>query len=127
MSGSIGRGIFKGAAVVSLFLMLGKVMGFVQKVVIAKEFGTGSDADAFAYAYGSIVFTLLILPHKLLAPFLSLFVQRKEEQGERAAWQSSSPWGLLPLVLPGVPPLLRRVPLSASSKRRSPGGGPVFP
>jgi len=76
-----------GALVISAFSLLGRFSGLLQKLVIAHQFGTGIAADAYTFAFSSIVFTFLIVPHKLLAPFLPLFAERKETQGEPAAWR----------------------------------------
>ncbi len=76
-----------GALVISAFSLLGRFSGFLQKLVVAHQFGTGVSADAYTFAFSSIVFTFMIVPHKLLAPFLPLFVERKETQGEPAAWR----------------------------------------
>lgn len=90
MKDSIGTKVLKGAGIVSLFTLLGKVMVFVQKLVIAHQFGTGIEADAFTLAFNSIIFAFCIIPLKLLAPFLPLFVERKEKQGEQKAWEFTS-------------------------------------
>jgi putative peptidoglycan lipid II flippase len=87
MSSSFGKNILKGALIISAFTLLARMSGFIQKLVIAHQFGTGTAADAYTFAFSSIVFTFMIVPHKLLAPFLPLFTERKESQGEPAAWR----------------------------------------
>ena len=87
MTTSFGKKVLTGALIISAFTMLGRFSGLIQKLVIAHQFGTGVAADAYTFAFSSIVFTFLIIPHKLLAPFLPLFAERKESQGEPAAWR----------------------------------------
>jgi putative peptidoglycan lipid II flippase len=84
---SFGRKVFLGAVVISAFTLLSRLSGFIQKLVIAHQFGTGFDADAYTFAFSSVVFTFMIVPHKLLAPFLPLFAERREKEGEPAAWR----------------------------------------
>lgn len=84
---SFARKILTGAGIISLFAVTGKFLGFAQKLVIAERFGTGFEADAFTFAFGSIVFTAYIIPYKVLAPFLPLFAERRERAGEAAAWR----------------------------------------
>ncbi len=87
MTNSFGKKVFLGAMIISAFTLLSRVSGFIQKLVIAHQFGTGIDADAYTFAFSSIVFTFMIIPHKLLAPFLPLFAERREKEGEPAAWR----------------------------------------
>jgi putative peptidoglycan lipid II flippase len=87
MTASLGSKVLRGTLIISAFTLLAKLSGFIQKVVIAHQFGTGTAADAYTFAFSSIVFTFMIIPHKLLAPFLPLFTERKESEGEPAAWR----------------------------------------
>lgn len=87
MTASFGRKILKGALIISAFTLLARMSGFIQKLAVAHEFGTGTAADAYTFAFSSIVYTFMIVPHKLLAPFLPLFAERKETEGEPAAWR----------------------------------------
>jgi putative peptidoglycan lipid II flippase len=87
MTPSFGTKILKGALIISAFTLLARLSGFIQKLAIAHQFGTGTAADAYTFAFSSIVFTFMIVPHKLLAPFLPLFTERKEAEGEPAAWR----------------------------------------
>lgn len=87
MTASFGRKVLRGALIISAFTLLARMSGFIQKLAIAHQFGTGSAADAYTFAFSSIVYTFMIVPHKLLAPFLPLFTERKETEGEPAAWR----------------------------------------
>lgn len=96
---SVGKKILAGAGIVSFFMLLGKGMGFIQKLVIAHEFGTGMEADAFTLAYSSVIFAFCILPIKILAPFLPVFSQRREKEGDAAAWRFASSIGTLTVLI----------------------------
>lgn len=102
MSSSIGKKILAGAGIISLFSLLGKVMGFVQKLVVANAFGTGMQADAYTFAYNSIIFAFCILPIKILAPVLPLFVERREKEGEEGAWRFVGSIGTLTIIVMGI-------------------------
>jgi len=90
MSGNMLQRIVRGTAVISLFTLAGKALGFFQKLVMARLFGTGMEADAYTVAFSSIVFTFCIIPHKLMAPFLPLFSERRNREGEIGAWAFAS-------------------------------------
>ena len=96
---SFGRKVFHGTLIISAFMLLGRVSGFIQKLVVAYQFGIGIEADAYTFAFSSIVFTFMIVPHKLLAPFLPLFAERKETQGEPAAWRFTGTVATITLVV----------------------------
>lgn len=99
---SIGGRIVRGAAIVSAFTLLGKVLGFVQKQIMAYCFGTGTDADAYVLAFQSIGFAFSIIPQKSVAPFLPLFMEKLEKHGEAAAWRLARTVGLILAVLLGA-------------------------
>lgn len=82
-----GGKIIRGAAVVSACKLLGKVFGFGQNLVFASCFGTGGEADAFFLAFKGIISGLINIPQQILQPFLPLFVDKKEREGEPAAWR----------------------------------------
>lgn len=98
MAGSVGKGVLKGAAIISAFALVGKLFGFVQKQVMAHYFGTGAEADAFTFAFGSIVFYICLFPQQLLSPFMPLFVEKREKEGEAAAWRLAGSVGTLLVV-----------------------------
>jgi putative peptidoglycan lipid II flippase len=87
MAGSVGKGILRGAAIISAFALLGKVLGFGQKLVISPRFGTGLELDAYTLAFSSVVFIIGMFPQQLLQPLLPLFMEKREKEGEAAAWR----------------------------------------
>ncbi len=90
-----GKDILKGAAIISAFVLVGKAMGFVQKLVMAHYFGTGVEADAYTLAFSSIVFAIGLFPQQLLSPFLPLFAEKRKKEGEAAAWRLAGSVGSL--------------------------------
>ena len=102
MPKSLGKNVLKGAGIVSFFLLLGKAMVFVQKLVIADRFGTGMEADAFTLAFSSIIFAFSIIPLKVLAPVLPLFAERREKTGAKDAWRFASTVGSLTVIILAV-------------------------
>ena len=92
---SVGSRIFRGAAIVSAFTLSGKLLGFVQKQILAYCFGTGIDADAYVLALQSIGLAFAAIPQKAIAPFLPLFVEKLERNGESAAWTFARSVGIL--------------------------------
>jgi murein biosynthesis integral membrane protein MurJ len=98
MAVSVGKGILKGAAIISAFTVVGRLMGFVQKLVMAHFFGTGHSADAFTLAFSSVVFTAGLFPQQLVNPFLPLFAEKREKEGPAAAWRSACSVGTILLV-----------------------------
>jgi putative peptidoglycan lipid II flippase len=93
-----GKVVLKGAAIISAFVLVGKVMGFFQKQVVAHYFGTGMQADAFTLAFSSIVFAIGLFPQQLLSPFLPIFAEKREKEGEAAAWRLAGSVGSLVLL-----------------------------
>lgn len=113
---TFGRKVLKGAAIVGFFTLIGKAMGLVQKQFIAHYFGTGQEADAFIFAFGGFLYLFLTVPQNLLSPMLPLFMERREKEGEEAAWKFAGTIGRLLLILTSIavalgvlfaPPLLR--------------------
>ena len=95
MESTTGKRIVKGALIISLFTLIGRSMGVVQRLVMARYFGTDMEADAYTLAFGSIVFTIALFPQQLLAPFLPLFAERREKEGDAAAWRLAGSVGTL--------------------------------
>lgn len=97
----IGEKILRGTATVALLMGLVKAVGFFEKVVIADLFGTQFEADAYTVAFKSVLFTLFIIPQKLLAPFLPIFAEVRENDGETDAWRFASSVGTVIVLVMG--------------------------
>lgn len=95
MAASVGKGILKGAAIVSAFAVVGKAMGFIQKPVMAHFFGLGWEADVYTLCFSSVIFTIGLIPQQLLAPFLPLFAEKRKKEGDDAAWRLAGSVGTL--------------------------------
>lgn len=83
---SLSTRIIRGAAIVSLFTLAGKAAACFLRPIMAYCFGTGLEADAYVLAFQSIGFAFTVVPQKTLAPFLPLFVEKREREGEQKAW-----------------------------------------
>lgn len=94
--------VLKGAAIISFFTLICKAMGFVQKMILARLFGTSFETDAFVLAFSSIVFVFFAVPQQILSPFLPLFAERKEKAGEPDAWRFAGTVGFLTAVVMGL-------------------------
>ena len=98
----MGKKVFQGVAIIGLVAILAKALSFIQKQVIASRFGTGPEADAYTVAFNSIVYTLSIIPLKILAPVLPLFTERREKCGDQEAWRFASTVTLLLTIVMGL-------------------------
>ena len=87
------------AVVISVFLTVGKVVGYVKDMVIAYFFGAGRSTDAFYSLYNAVIFNLYTKIEKLMRPtYLPEFVKRREQEGEEAAWRLASGAALMQLA-----------------------------
>ena len=64
---SAGRRMSIAAVVITAFLMLGKLMGYVKEMLIA-SLGASRSTDAFKVAYNSVIFTIYTKVEKTLRP-----------------------------------------------------------
>ena len=88
------------AIVISVFLGLGKIMGYVKEILLAKYFGVSGVTDAFKIPYNVIVFGLYTKIEKLLRPtYLPEFVRMKQEDGDEQAWRITSVLSSLQLLV----------------------------
>ncbi len=102
MKQNLGLRILSGSAIIGGFTLLAKLLGFVQRLVLANRFGAGAEVDAYTVAFASVVFTLIVIPRDLLAPFLPIFVEQKEKDGEAAAWSFAGIVGSWLAILTGA-------------------------
>lgn len=94
-----GGKIIAGAAIVSVCTFLARIMAFIQKLIMAPYFGTDREADAFFLAFNSIVNAFYNVTKTSLAPFLPLFAEKRNIQGEAEAWKFTGTVGTLLVVL----------------------------
>ena len=94
-SGRIGRAVLAIAAIT----VLSKVLGFVEKQVLAYYFGADLRVDAFIVAH-SVPFLFFLLVRELIEPaFLPLFVQNLRAGKEKRGWRLFTLVALVILVV----------------------------
>jgi len=86
-----GRQMTVAAIIITAFLMIGKLMGYIKEMLLAGYFGKSGATDAYKVVYNSVIFTIYTKIEKLLRPtYLPQFVRSREEEGEEAAWRVGS-------------------------------------
>ncbi|MFO7948000.1 MAG: lipid II flippase MurJ [Armatimonadota bacterium] len=76
--------------IISAFLFVGKIAGYVKDMVLSGYFGSSASTDAFYFIYNNIVFMLYAKIEKLLRPtYLPQFV-KKLKSSEAEAWRITS-------------------------------------
>ncbi len=74
--------------VVSIFLFLGKVAGYVKEAIMADYWGLSGGLDAFKVVYNSVIILVYTKAEKLLRPtYLPIFVQHRDHDREDEAWR----------------------------------------
>jgi len=99
MSTIKARDILQATTIVTGITLVVKVLGFVEKLVLAYAFGTGIEVDAYLVAY-SIPFSAFIVLREVIEPaFLPTFL-RTQRLSARDGWRLFSIVGAwLPLLL----------------------------
>lgn len=73
--------------IVSAFLFLGKIAGYVKEGMLSDYWGLSGGLDAFKVVYNSIVFLIYTKIEKLLRPtYLPIFVEHRDAEREQRAW-----------------------------------------
>jgi putative peptidoglycan lipid II flippase len=87
---SSAQKILKSAALVAGLALLSKITGLVLDIIVAAQFGTSPEMDAFLVAatIASLLFVWLNNPIRVV--FVPFFSQNLATQGERVAWQNAS-------------------------------------
>lgn len=87
-SDGAGAQMTLAAIIISIFGMMGKILGYGREILIAKWWGRGGAVDAFVVVYKFIVFQLYTKIEKLLRPtYLPIFVAHRSEGDEERAWR----------------------------------------
>lgn len=113
------RRVARAAVVVMAFFVLSRALGFLREVVIARQFGTSAELDAYlaAFRIPDLLFALMAggALGSALIPVLADYLVRDDE---RAAWKLASAvlnWvvlvmgGIAALVALGAPLLVRTI------------------
>lgn len=79
-------GIIKGAGAVSAVVLVCKLLGFVEKLVVGKYYQTSYEADVYL---GAFVFLIVFqeFARGIAQPFLPVMSELKEKVGEAEAWK----------------------------------------
>lgn len=101
--------IARAAAVVALFGVLSRVLGFVREAVLSRAFGTsgagGGQADAFVNSLFIVNTVAALLLYALVTIVIPGFEQERRAHGEDSAWRlmwSIGAWVTLGLILLGA-------------------------
>ena len=84
----VGARMTGAVIVVSIFLFLGKVAGYVKEAIMADYWGLSGGLDAFKVVYNSVIILVYTKAEKLLRPtYLPIFVQHRDHDREDEAWR----------------------------------------
>jgi len=84
---SAGAKMTISVVIVSAFLFLGKIAGYIKEGMLSDYWGLSGGLDAFKVVYNSIVFLIYTKVEKLLRPtFLPIFVEHRDAGDEERAW-----------------------------------------
>ena len=96
---SVHRRVFSAAAVVAVFTFASKVAGAAREVVVAHQFGTSSDVDAFLLAFLMPGLAITVLGATLNSALIPTYVEVREREGHEAAQELLSTTLVVSLVL----------------------------
>lgn len=86
-----GRRMAFGALIISFFLFLGKISGYVRSMLMSGWFGGDERTDAFYKIYDVLIYGTYTNFEKILRPaYLPQFVRERKEKGDAHAWQLTS-------------------------------------
>lgn len=86
-SAPVGWRVAKATGVIMVFHVLRFALGFLEKPLLAKYFGTTWTADAYTVAYDIVVRVWLIFEKVINPSFLPVFIKSLREGGEERAWR----------------------------------------
>ncbi len=85
--GSVNRQIFGSAIIVAAGTTFVKAVAVIKELVVAWQFGTGADLDAFLIALIVPSFIINVISGALAAAFIPTYIKVREKQGAAAAQQ----------------------------------------
>jgi putative peptidoglycan lipid II flippase len=80
--GSVNREILGAAAIVAAGTVFVKAIAVIKELVVAWQFGTGDDLDAFLVAYIVPSFIINVISGALAAAFIPTYIKVREQQGK---------------------------------------------
>jgi murein biosynthesis integral membrane protein MurJ len=93
--------IIKASLLLSVITCLIKLAGYIEKVLLAYYWGTGSEADSYNAIFTFII-SILVFFREIIEPgFLNVFLKTKQESGEKEAWKVffSIFWCIFPVAV----------------------------
>ena len=86
-----GRRMALGAIIISVFLFMGKMSGYVRSMLMSGWYGGDVRTDAFYKIYDVLIYGTYTNFEKVLRPaYLPQFVRERAANGDRQAWQLTS-------------------------------------
>jgi murein biosynthesis integral membrane protein MurJ len=78
--------IIRASLLLSAITILVKVAGYVEKILLARYWGTSYEADAYNAVF-AFIFSLFVFFREIIEPgFLNTFLKARHEYGEKNAW-----------------------------------------
>lgn len=89
-SGTVGKRVAKATGAIVFGQMAAKILGAVEKPLMALRFGTGAGADAFGAAVGLVLSLTMFVEQLLQHSFMPTFIQVRTRSGEKESWKLAS-------------------------------------
>ena len=86
----VGKKVAKATGLILFGQMATKVLGLVEKPLMAARFGTGAAADAYGAAVGLVLNICFVVEQLLQHSFMPTFIQTRANQGEKQGWRLAS-------------------------------------
>lgn len=96
---SVHRRVFSAAAVVAVFVFASKLASAAREVVIAHQFGTSQDVDAFLLAFLMPGLAITVLGATLNSALIPTYIEVREREGPEAAQELLSSTLVVSIVL----------------------------
>lgn len=88
--GSSGRRILRSTALVMGLTLASKATGLVREIIVAAQFGTSEQMDAFLVATTIAGLMFVWFRSPITVVFIPLFTEQLAKRGERFAWENAS-------------------------------------
>jgi putative peptidoglycan lipid II flippase len=82
---SVNRQIFSAAIVVALGTTFVKLLAFIKELVVARNFGTGDDLEAFLIALVIPSFIIAVIAGSFNSALIPTYIKVREQEGQQAA------------------------------------------
>jgi len=96
-----GNDIIRISLIVSFITCLIKLAGYIEKLLLAYNWGTSYEADVYNAVFTFII-SIFVFFREIIEPgFLNVFLKTKHESGEKKAWEVAYTifWCILPLAV----------------------------